>query len=59
MAHEDAHEVCDRTAESYAETNPHVESREADLREPLPFDDARFDLVVCQFTLEHVRDWDP
>lgn len=33
--------------------------READLREPLPFEDGRFDLVVCQLTLEHVRNWDP
>lgn len=31
----------------------------ADLRGPLPFDDGRFHLVVCQLTLEHVRDWDP
>lgn len=31
----------------------------ADLGEPLPFGDGRFDLVVCQLTLEHVRDWDP
>ncbi len=31
----------------------------ADLRGTLPFADGRFDLVVCQLTLEHVRDWDP
>lgn len=31
---------------------------EADLREPLPFPDGRFDLVVCQLALEHVADWD-
>jgi SAM-dependent methyltransferase len=123
MTIEEAHEVYDASAESYAETNPHVEPREAyewpmvrrllpdidglgvldagtgpgyyaailaeegadvvgvdaseamvatarerhgdvatfrqaDLTEPLPFDDARFDLVVSQLALDHVRDWD-
>lgn len=29
----------------------------SDLREPLPFDDGRFDLVVSQLALEHVEDW--
>lgn len=32
--------------------------RQADLREQLPFDDDRFQVVVCQLTLEHIRDWD-
>mgnify|MGYP000565986070 FL=1 len=30
----------------------------ADLRDPLPFDDDAFDLVVSQLALEHVEDWD-
>jgi ubiquinone/menaquinone biosynthesis C-methylase UbiE len=30
----------------------------ANVRAPLPFAADRFDLVVCQLTLEHVRDWD-
>jgi len=29
-----------------------------DLRAPLPFPDAAFDLVVSQLALDHVRDWD-
>jgi SAM-dependent methyltransferase len=33
--------------------------READLREPLPFEDGAFDLVVSQLTLEHLEDWRP
>ena len=32
--------------------------QQADLREPLPFDSGEFQLVVCQLTLEHIRDWD-
>jgi SAM-dependent methyltransferase len=31
----------------------------ADLRDPLPFGDGAFDLVLCKLTLEHVRNWDP
>jgi SAM-dependent methyltransferase len=124
MTREDAHEVYDRMAASYAETNPDqparagyewpsvrealpdlagkrvldagcgsghysawlaergasvvgidaseamvgearerhgdaAEFRVADLRDPLPFADGAFDLVVSQLTLEHLRDWDP
>lgn len=33
--------------------------QQADLRDPLPFTDGRFDLVLSQLTLEHLRDWDP
>lgn len=35
-----------------------AEFQQVDLREPLPFDDASFDLVVSQLTLEHIEDWD-
>lgn len=34
-----------------------AEFRRADLRERLPFDDATFDLVVSQLTLEHIEGW--
>jgi SAM-dependent methyltransferase len=33
-----------------------IETRWADVDEPLPFDDARFDVVVAGELLEHVRD---
>jgi SAM-dependent methyltransferase len=36
-----------------------VRFREANLREPLPFEDGAFELVVSQLTLEHVEDWRP
>lgn len=36
-----------------------AEFRVADLRDPLPFADGAFDLVVSQLTLEHVEDWGP
>lgn len=32
---------------------------DGDLREPFPFDDGAFDIVVSQLTLDHVESWDP
>lgn len=29
-----------------------------DLREPLDFEDASFDLVICALTLAHLQDWE-
>lgn len=28
-----------------------------DLRNPLPFEDASFDIILCSFVLDYIRDW--
>ena len=35
-----------------------IEFHLADLREPLPFDDASFDVIVTQLALDHIQSWD-
>lgn len=38
---------------------PSTDLRLGDLRDPLPFDDGDFDLVVASLVLHYLRDWEP
>lgn len=48
-----------RFGDASADSHPKTTFAEADITEPLPFEDGAFDLVCSHLVLSHVEDWTP